>query len=326
MRLSHFFIDRPIFATVVSILITLIGGIAYFVLPVAQYPEIAPPTIVVSASYPGASAQVVSATVATPLEQQINGVENMLYMSSQATGDGNLRLTITFALGTNLDTAQVLVQNRIAIATPRLPTEVQRIGITVAKNSPDMLMVVHLSSPDGSRDQMYLSNFASLQVQDVLARLDGVGDVRVFGSREYSMRVWLNPEKAAARNLTAGEVIKALQAQNVQVAAGTLDQPPQPKQGAFQFNVQTRGRLANPDQFEDVIIKTDAEGRVTRLRDIGRVELGALDYSVNGYLDERSAVPMVIFQRPGSNALQTSDRILNTLREMAKTFPQGVQW
>ncbi|MBF0324575.1 MAG: efflux RND transporter permease subunit [Alphaproteobacteria bacterium] len=326
MRLSHFFIDRPIFATVVSALITIIGAIAYFTLPVAQYPEIAPPTIIVSASYPGASARVVSETVATPLEQQINGVENMLYMSSQATGDGNLRLTITFALGTNLDTAQVLVQNRVAIAQARLPDEVKRIGVTVAKNSPDMLMVIHISSPDESRDQIYLSNYATLQIMDVLARLDGVGDVRVFGARDYAMRVWLDPDKAAARNLTGGEVVRALQSQNVQVAAGMLNAPPMPDQGAFQFSVQTQGRLTEPAQFGNVIVKTDAEGRVTRLKDIARIELGAQDYSLNGYLDRRPAVPVAVFQRPGSNALATAERLLKKMEELSKAFPPGVRY
>lgn len=326
MKLSHFFIDRPIFATVVSLLITIIGGIAYFALPVAQYPEITPPTIVVSASYPGASAQVVADTVATPLEQQINGVENMLYMNSQATADGNLKITVTFSLGTNLDTAQVLVQNRVAIATARLPDDVKRIGVTVTKNSPDMLLVVHLYSPDGSRDQIYLSNYATLQVVDHLLRLDGVGDARVFGARDYSMRVWLDPTKVAARNLTAGEVVKALQAQNVQVAAGTLGAPPMPEQGAFQFNVQTQGRLVDPAQFANVIVKTDSEGRVTRVKDIARVELGALDYSVNGYLDTKGAAPIGVFQRPGSNALDTSELVLAKMRELSKSFPEGVKY
>ena len=326
MRLSHFFIDRPIFATVVSVLITIIGGIAFFSLPVAQYPEIAPPTIVVSASYPGASAQVVADTVATPLEQQINGVENMLYLNSQATGDGNLKLTVTFALGTNLDTAQVLVQNRVAIATNRLPDDVKRIGITVAKNSPDMLLVVHLNSPDGTRDQLYLSNFATLQMVDVLARLDGVGDVKVFGARDYAMRIWIDPDKAAARNLTAGELVKALQAQNIQIAAGVLDQPPVPQQGAFQLSVQTQGRLADPAQFGEVIVKADAQGRVVRLKDVARVELGAQDYSVNGFLDGKNAVPVALFQRPGSNALATAERILAKVEEMSKTFPSGVAY
>ena len=326
MRLSHFFIDRPIFATVVSVLITLIGAISFFALPVAQYPEIAPPTVVVSASYPGASAQVVADTVAAPLEQQINGVENMLYMSSQATGDGNLRMTISFRLGTNLDTAQVLVQNRVAIAEARLPDDVKRIGVTVAKNSPDMLMVIHLFSKDGSRDQLYLSNYATLQVVDSLARLDGVGDMRVFGARDFSMRVWLDPDKVAARNLTAGEVIKSLQAQNVQIAAGILDAPPSDKQGAFQFSVQTKGRLDNVEEFEKVIVKADANGRVTRLKDIARVELGALDYSVNGYLDTKSAVPIIAFQRPGSNALDTAKLLRAKMESLAQSFPSGVDY
>jgi HAE1 family hydrophobic/amphiphilic exporter-1 len=326
MKLPHFFIDRPIFATVLSVFITLIGGVAYFSLPVAQYPEIAPPTIEVRASYPGASAEVVADTVATPLEQEINGVENMLYMTSQATADGNLSLTVTFKLGTDLDTAQVLVQNRVAIAEPRLPEDVRRIGVTVRKNSPDMLMVIHLSSPDGSRDQLYISNYATLQVRDVLARLDGVGDVRVFGARDYSMRIWLDPEKIAARNLTAGDVVAALRAQNVQVASGVLDQPPVPQQGAFQLNVETMGRLADTRQFERIIVKNDPDGRVTRIKDVARVELGALDYTTNGYLDERQAVPLLLFQRPGSNALETADRILATMKELSKNFPPGLRY
>jgi HAE1 family hydrophobic/amphiphilic exporter-1 len=326
MRLSHFFIDRPIFAAVLAIFITLIGIVAYFTLPVAQYPEIAPPTIVVTASYPGASAEVVSNTVATPLEQEINGVEHMLYMVSQATADGNLQLTVTFALGTNLDIAQVLVQNRVAVAEPRLPEEVRRLGVTVRKNSPDLMMVIHLSSPDGSRDQLYISNYATLQIKDVLARLDGVGDVRVFGARDYAMRIWLDPEKTAARNLTAGEVVAALQGQNVQVASGVLNQPPVPKPGAFELNIETLGRLTDTRQFADIIVKTDPDGRVTRIRDIGHVELGAQDYNANGYLDERSAVPLLIFQRPGSNALATAGEILTTMKELSKDFPAGLRY
>jgi len=326
MRLSHFFIDRPIFATVVSLLITIIGGISFFALPVAQYPEISPPTIVVNASYPGASAQTVSDTVATPLEQQINGVENMLYINSQATGDGSLKLTVTFALGTNLDTAQVLVQNRVAIATPRLPDEVKRLGITVTKNSPDMLMVVHLNSPDGSRDQVYLSNYATLQMIDPIARLDGVGDARIFGARDYSMRVWIDPEKAAARDLTAGEVVSALQAQNIQVAAGVLDKPPMPGQGAFQFSVQTQGRLTDPAEFENVVVKADADGRTVRLKEVARIELAALDYSVNAFLNGKNAVPIGIFQRPGSNALATAKRVIAKVEALAPGFPPGVSY
>ncbi|HYB56298.1 MAG TPA: efflux RND transporter permease subunit, partial [Alphaproteobacteria bacterium] len=326
MRLSHFFIDRPIFAAVLSIFITLIGGFAYFTLPVAQYPEIAPPTIVVSASYPGASAQVVSETVATPLEQQINGVENMLYMVSQATGDGNLTLTVTFALGTNLDIAQVLVQNRVAIATPLLPDEVQRLGVTIKKNTPDLLLVIHLTSPDASRDQLYMSNYATLQIKDALARLKGVGDVRIFAARDYSMRVWLDPDKVQARGLTAGDVVAALQAQNVQVASGVLDEPPVPKQGAFQENVQTLGRLVDPRQFDNILVKTDPSGRVTRVRDIGRVELAAQDYSANGYLDNKTAVPILLYQLPGSNALETAKGIRATMAELAKSFPPGLRY
>ena len=326
MRLSHFFIDRPIFATVIALLITVIGGIAYFALPLAQYPEIAPPTIVVSASYPGASGQVVANTVATPLEQQVNGVENMLYMTSQSTGDGNLKLTVTFKQGTNLNIAQVLVQNRVALAVPQLPSEVQRLGVSVVKNSPDFLMVVHLYSPDASRDQLYLSNFATLQVKDVLTRVEGVGSVIVFGARDYAMRVWLDPEKVAARNLTAAEVLAALQAQNVQVAAGVLGQPPIQHPGAFQFNVQTLGRLTDPAEFADIVVKSDAAGRVTRVRDIARVELGAQDYNVNGYLDRQQAVPMGVFQLPGSNALDTAQRILDTMESLSKSFPPGVKY
>ena len=326
MGFTHFFVDRPIFASVCSILIVLIGLAAYVTLPVAQYPEIAPPTIQVTASYPGASAEVVSETVATPLEQEINGVDNMLYMVSQATGDGQLSLTVTFALGTDLDTAQVLVQNRVSIAEPRLPEDVRRRGVTVRKNSPDMLMVIHLNSPDGSRDQLYISNYATLQVRDVLSRLGGVGDVRVFGARDYSMRIWLDPDKVAARSLTTSDVLAALRGQNVQVASGVLNQPPVPVAGAFQLNVETLGRLREAREFENIVVKTEADGRVTRIRDIARVELGAQDYNANGYLDERQAVPLLVFQRPGSNALATAEQVLATMAELAQSFPPGLRY
>jgi HAE1 family hydrophobic/amphiphilic exporter-1 len=326
MRLSHFFIDRPIFATVVSVFITLIGGFAYFTLPVAQYPDIAPPTVVINATYPGASAQVVSETVATPIEQEINGVENMLYMVSQATGDGNVSITVTFALGTNLNIAQVLVQNRLAIAQPKLPEEVQRIGVTVRKNSPDLMMVIHLYSPDGSRDQLYISNYVTLQVKDVLARLNGVGDVQLRGARDYSMRIWLDPDRIAARNMTAGDVITALRAQNVQVAAGVLNQPPVPREGAFQLNVETLGRLVDPRQFANIVVRSDPDGRVTRVRDIARVELAAQDYTSNSYLDERTAVAMLIFQQPGTNALATGEALQATMAELSKAFPSGLKY
>ena len=326
MRLSHFFIDHPIFASVLSLFITIVGGVAYFTLPVSQYPTIAPPIVQVTATYPGASAEVLSQTVATPIEQQISGVENMLYLSSQATGDGKLVISVTFKLGTNLDTAQVLTQNRVAQALPRLPDAVQRLGVTVVKSSPDLMMVIHLSSPDHSRDQIYMSNYATLHVKDAIARQDGVGSVQVFGGRDYSMRIWLDPDKVAARNLTAGEVVAALQAQNVQVSSGVLGQPPVPQPGAFQLNVQTLGRLVAPEQFGNIIVKSDAAGRVTRVRDIGRIELGAQDYGSNGYLDALDAVPLIVFQQPGSNALSTASHIHATMAELSKQFPPGLRY
>src|SRR3954454_1868501 len=278
MKFAHFFVDRPIFASVLSIVFVILGLVAYAGLPVAQYPEIAPPTIVVRASYPGANAQTVAETVATPLEQEINGVEDMLYMSSYSTGDGSMSLTVTFKLGTDLDTAQVLVQNRVAIATPRLPEEVRRLGVTTLKSSPDLMMVVHMLSPDGSYDQLYVSNYARNYVRDILMRLDGVGDLIIFGERQYSLRIWLDPEKLAAYGMTSSEVVRAIQEQNVQVSGGALGQEPTPSDSAFQLTVTTQGRFDDPRQFRQIIVQATRGGRLVRLQDVARIELGAQDY------------------------------------------------
>ena len=326
MRFSHMFIERPIFATVCSLLITLIGYIAQQSLPIAEYPEIAPPTVNISASYPGATAQVIADTVATPIEQEVNGVDNMLYVTSQSTGDGRLTISVTFKPGTNVDQAQVLLQNRVAIAQPRLPDDVRRIGVTVRKASPDLMMVVHMISPDGSRDQQYISNYATLYVKDVLARTDGVGDVNIFGARDYSMRIWLDPALMMGRNLTAGDVVSALQAANLQVAAGSINQPPATSPGAFTLQVQTLGRLTSVEEFNNIVIRAEPSGAVVRVRDIARVELGAQDYTVNAYLDNKTATAIVIFQRPGSNALATSDAVKSTMARLAKDFPPGVAY
>src|SRR3954466_9331993 len=324
MRFAHFFIDRPIFATVLSILLLLVGGIAYLGLPVAQYPEVAPPTIVVRTSYPGANAQTVAETVATPIEQQINGVEDMLYMSSYSTGDGNMSLTITFKLGTDLDKAQVLVQNRVAVATPRLPDDVRRLGVTTVKSSPDLMMVVHMLSPDDSYDQLYVSNSAPHNARDELLRLDGVGDLTIFGERQYSLRVWLDPEKLAAFGLTSGDVVRGSQEQNVQVSGGALGQQPAPTDSAFQLIVTTQGRFEDPRQFRQVIVRSTPDGRLGNVQDIARVELGAQDYFTNSYLNGKPAVALAIFQRPGTNALQAADQITKTMQTLKQSFPPGI--
>jgi multidrug efflux pump len=326
MGLVHFFIDRPIFAGVISIFIVILGGIAYLSLPAAQYPDVVPPTIVVRASYPGASPEVIAETVATPIEQEVNGVENMLYMSSQTTTDGQMTLTITFKLGTDLDTAQVLVQNRVAIAEPRLPEDVRRLGVTTLKSSPDLLMVIHIVSPDKKYDQLYIGNYALIQVRDALARVDGVGDVTAFGLREYSMRAWLDPERLAHLSLTPGDVVRSLREQNLQVASGVIGQPPVPSGADYQLSVNTLGRLLEPEQFGNIVLKTGDDGRVIKVRDVARIELGARDYAVNSYLNNEPAVALVIAQRPGSNALATAEGVEQTIEELSKSFPDGLDY
>ncbi|HTM96315.1 MAG TPA: multidrug efflux RND transporter permease subunit [Croceibacterium sp.] len=325
MRLSRFFIDRPIFAGVIAVIITLIGAISYSFLPVAQYPEVVPPTVTVTATYPGASAETVADTVANPIEQEINGVDGMLYLSSESTGDGRVTITVTFEQGTDLDAAQTLVQNRVAIATPRLPEEVQRLGIVTRKTTPDFLLVVNLISPDGSLDREYISNYAQTHIKDRLARIEGVGDVQLFGSRELAMRVWIDPGRAAALDLTANDIVSALRAQNVQVAAGTLGQPPNPE-SAFQLNVETQGRFTDPRQFEDVVIRTDAEGRQVRVGDVARVEIGAENYSTSAYLDDKDSVIIPVLQEPGSNAIASADAVKAAMEDMASRFPAGLEY
>jgi HAE1 family hydrophobic/amphiphilic exporter-1 len=327
MRLSHFFIDRPVFACVVSILITLMGVIAYPTLPVSQYPEIAPPTVNVTATYPGASAETLADTVADPIEEQINGVEDMLYMSSQSTGDGHVTITVTFKLGTDPNRAQVLVENRVATATPLLPPEVVASGVVVRKSSPDFLMAVHMYSPDGSLDQQYIANYVGLHIRDVLLRVPGVGDIVSRAARDYAMRIWIDPDQAASRNLTVDDVVTALASHNIQVAAGSVGQPPLARgAGAYQLNIQTLGRLSTPQQFGDIIVKSDAQGRVTRVSDVARVELGAADYTTNAYMNEHNAVALGILQQPGSNALQSADAVRRTMEQLKKTFPAGLDY
>jgi multidrug efflux pump len=326
MRLAQFFITRPIFAVVLSLIILIAGGIALFNLPVSEYPSVAPPTVVVRAAYPGANPKVIAESVAGPLEQALNGVEGMLYMFSQSTADGRVTLTVTFAVGTDLDNAQVQVQNRVAQALPRLPAEVQRIGVVTEKSSPDFIMVVHLVSPDNRYDMLYLSNFAHLRVKDELARIGGVGDVQVFGAGEYSMRVWLDPDRLAARQLTATDVVRAIREQNLQVAAGVLGAPPSPSDTTFQLSINARGRLTSEDEFANIVVRATPEGQITRIKDVGRVELGSNLYSMRSLLDNQQAVAIGIFQRPGTNALEASSQVRETMDRLQKSFPDGVQY
>jgi multidrug efflux pump subunit AcrB len=330
--LARFFIDRPVLAWVISIVIILLGGLAAWLLPIAQYPQITPPTVRVTAIYPGANAQVVADTVAAPIEQQVNGVENMLYMSSQSSNDGSYNLDVTFELGTDVNMAQVLVQNRVAIATPQLADVVKATGVIVKKRSPDILLVVNLYSEDDpatgrpSFDQLYLSNYATINLQDALARLDGVGDIFSFGGQDYSMRVWLDPDKLQSRNLSAGDVIHVLREQNVQVAAGQVGQPPVPRGQDFQYTLSILGRLVEPEQFANIILSTGKDGEVTYLRDVGRTELGAKSQDQSLTLNGKPSIGLAIFQLPGSNALDVADRIKAKMRELAQRFPEGVKY
>ena len=325
MRFSHFFIDRPIFATVLSLILTIAGFIAQRALPIAEYPDIAPPTVSIAATYPGATAQVIADTVATPIEQEVNGVDNMLYISSQSTGDGRLAINVVFKPGTNVDEAQVLVQNRVAVAEPRLPQDVRAFGLTVRKASPDLMMVVHMISPDATRSQQYISNYATLYIKDVLSRIDGVGNVNIFGARDFSMRVWLDPAKVASRGLTATDIVTALRAANLQVAAGAINQPPAAAPGAFQLSVQTLGRLSTEEEFGNIVVRAEGDS-VVRIRDIARVELGSQDYTVNAYLNSDKATAIVIFQRPGSNALSTAAAVKEAMDNAKKDFPPGLDY
>src|SRR3982750_1578333 len=321
MNLSKFFIDRPIFAGVLSLLIFLGGLIAVRALPISEYPDVVPPSVVVRAQYPGANPQVIAETVATPIEEAINGVENMLYMSSQATTDGAMTLTVTFKLGTDPDKATQLVQNRVQQAEPRLPAVGRQLGIITKKSSPDLTMVVHLLSPNGRYDMTYLRNYAVLHVKDRLARSEGVGQVQLFGSGDYSMRVWLDPQKVAERGLSAADVVREIRAQNVQAAAGIVGASPSETGLDLQLSINAQGRLQTEEEFGDIIVKTGSGGEVTRLRDIARIELGAADYSLRSLLDNKSAVAVPIFQAPGSNAIQISDNVRKMMAELKQNMP-----
>ncbi len=327
MKFSHFFIDRPIFAAVISILITLVGVVGYMRLPVTEYPDIVPPAVVVTTNYPGASPEILMDTVVAPLEQEINGVENMMYMSSTCNADGSVMITVTFELGTNGDIAQVQVQNRVSKAETRLPEDVRNIGVTVKKRSPDMLVVINLYSPDKSRDKLYLSNYAITQMIDRLSRVYGVSDVTVFGSREYSMRIWLNPDRLSHFNMDPDQVVAALREQNKQVAAGKLNQPPlASKEIAHELLINTQGRLENVKEFENIIIKYTPDGKTVSLKDVARIELGAYTYSDDSYMNDSESLGMAIYQIPGTNALECTDQVLKVLQEMRETFPAGVDY
>ncbi|MGA8833062.1 MAG: efflux RND transporter permease subunit, partial [Desulfomonilaceae bacterium] len=322
---SRFFINRPIFASVISILIVLAGGVCVFNLPIAQYPDITPPVVQVKAFFPGADPQVIADTVASPIEQEINGVENMLYMLSTSAADGSYTLNVTFELGTNIDMATVLTQNRVTTAIPKLPQEVQRQGVTTKKVSSALIAIMCLYSPDDRYDDLYLTNYLSIRIKDELSRIRGVGNVDVFPTKDYGMRLWLDPNKMESRSLTTNDVVDALRQQNVQVAAGNVGQRPSPKGVDFQLSVNTLGRLTDVSQFENIIVKTAEGGRVTRVKDIARVELGAKSYDTFSIFNGKPAATMVVYQSPGSNALQVADDVQKTMKKLKREFPQGLE-
>ncbi|ACR11876.1 efflux RND transporter permease subunit [Teredinibacter turnerae] len=326
MNISRFFVDRPIFAGVISLLIFISGLLAVFQLPISEYPEVAPPSVVVNASFPGANPKVIAETVARPLEEQMSGVENMIYMFSQATTDGQMMLTVTFKIGTDPDLAQQMVQNRVSQALPRLPEVTRQVGVTVTKSSPNLTMVVHLTSPDQRYDDLFLRNYAVLSVKDELAKLTGVGMVRLFGSGDYAMRIWLNPDKIAEYNLTSTDVVNAIREQNVQVAAGIIGGAPVSSAIEVQMPINAKGRLETPEEFGSIIIKAGQHGEITRLRDVARIELGASDFGLNALLDNKPAVAIPIFQAPGANAIQISDQVRATMKRLSEDFPAGMSY
>ena len=321
----HFFVNRPIFAVVISVLIVILGALSLFKLPLSEYPAITPPTVQVMASYPGANPKIIAETVSSPLEQAVNGVENMLYMSSQTAADGKMVLTVTFKQGTDPDKAQIQVQNRVSRALPRLPEEVQRIGVVTEKTSPDILMVINLVSSNKNHDPLYLSNYALLNVRDELARLPGVGNIEIGGAGEYSMRVWIDPEKVAARGLTANDVVAAIREQNMQVAAGSVGQQPNTT-SAYQVTVNTLGRLTTEEQFSEIVVKAGDTGQITRLKDVARIELGSDAYTMRALLDGKPTSALQIFMTPGANALDVSSEVRETMAELKKSFPDGVAY
>lgn len=321
----HFFVNRPIFAVVISVLIVILGALSLFKLPLSEYPAITPPTVQVMASYPGANPKIIAETVSSPLEQAVNGVENMLYMSSQTAADGKMVLTVTFKQGTDPDKAQIQVQNRVSRALPRLPEEVQRIGVVTEKTSPDILMVINLVSSNKNHDPLYLSNYALLNVRDELARLPGVGNIEIGGAGEYSMRVWIDPEKVAARGLTANDVVAAIREQNMQVAAGSVGQQPNTT-SAYQVTVNTLGRLTTEEQFSEIVVKAGDTGQITRLKDVARIELGSDAYTMRALLDGKPTSALQIFMTPGANALDVSSEVRETMAELKKSFPDGVDY